>query len=102
MDISLGVAIGSSTQISLCIVPLCVLLGWAFGRPLDLNLQVFETASLFVTVITVAFISQDGKSNWLKGLTLVLAYVLMSASFFFHRARLSSVPAWGVVWLAGT
>ena len=37
-----------------------------------------------MTVITVAFVSQDGKSNWLKGLTLVLAYVLLSASFFFH------------------
>lgn len=100
MDISLGVAIGSSTQISLFVVPLCVLLGWLFERPLDLNLQVFETASLFVTVITVAFVSQDGKSNWLKGLTLVLAYVLMSASFFFHKARLpsscvpSDAPAW--------
>jgi Ca2+/H+ antiporter len=29
---------------------------------------------------------QDGRSNWLKGLTLILAYLLLSASFFFHKA----------------
>ena len=84
MDIALGVAIGSSTQISLLVVPVTVLLGWTMGQPLDLNLQMFETATLFTTVITVAVVSQDGKSNWLKGLTLVLAYILLSASFFFH------------------
>lgn len=95
MDISLGVAIGSSTQIALFVVPLCVLLGWMFDRPLDLNLQVFETASLFVTVITVAFVSQDGKSNWLKGLTLVLAYVLLSASFFFHKDAQLAMEGFG-------
>jgi len=85
MDISLGVAIGSSTQIALLVIPFCVIVGWFMDKPMDLNLQVFETATLFITVVTVAFVCQDGKSNWLKGLTLILAYILLSASFFFHK-----------------
>jgi Ca2+:H+ antiporter len=35
-------------------------------QPMDLNMEIFETATLFTTVVTVAFVCQDGKSNWLK------------------------------------
>ncbi|KAE8680293.1 Cytochrome c oxidase 15 [Hibiscus syriacus] len=58
LDVSLGVAIGSSTQISMFIIPFCVVTGWIFGRPVDLNFQPFETATLFMTVLYVAFITQ--------------------------------------------
>ena len=101
MDISLGVAVGSSTQIALLVIPFCVIVGWFMNKPMDLNLQMFETATLFTTVITVAFVCQDGRSNWLKGLVLILAYILLSASFFFHkdpaligRQAASSVREW--------
>jgi Ca2+:H+ antiporter len=85
MDISLGVAVGSATQIALLVIPFCVIAGWVIDQPMDLNMEVFETATLFTTVVTVAFVCQDGKSNWLKGLVLILAYLLLSASFFFHK-----------------
>ena len=101
MDISLGVAVGSSTQIALLVIPFCVIVGWFMDKPMDLNLQMFETATLFTTVITVAFVCQDGRSNWLKGLVLILAYILLAASFFFHkdpaligRSAASSVSEW--------
>ena len=85
MDISLGVAVGSATQIALLVIPFCVVTGWFMDQPMDLNMEVFETATLFITVVTVGFVCQDGKSNWLKGLVLILAYLLLSASFFFHK-----------------
>eukprot|EP00227_Mantoniella_beaufortii_P012769 CAMPEP_0197582066 /NCGR_PEP_ID=MMETSP1326-20131121/5391_1 /TAXON_ID=1155430 /ORGANISM="Genus nov. species nov., Strain RCC2288" /LENGTH=434 /DNA_ID=CAMNT_0043146083 /DNA_START=258 /DNA_END=1562 /DNA_ORIENTATION=- len=85
MDISLGVAVGSATQIALLVIPFCVIVGWFMDQPMDLNMEVFETATLFTTVVTVAFVCQDGRSNWLKGLTLILAYLLLAASFFFHK-----------------
>jgi Ca2+:H+ antiporter len=85
MDLSLGVAIGSSTQIALFVQPLCVLIAWAVNEPLDLNLQVFETVTLFVTVVAVALACSDGKSNWLKGLALLLCYLVLSAGFFYHK-----------------
>jgi len=85
MDISLGVAIGSSTQIALLVFPFCVLLGWVMDQPMDLNLEVFETSALCTTVIIVGFMVSDGKSNWLMGLTLVLAYLILACAFLFHR-----------------
>ncbi|KAK9281986.1 hypothetical protein L1049_004897 [Liquidambar formosana] len=62
LDITLGVAIGSSTQISMFVIPFCVVVGWVMGEPMDLNFQLFETATLFITVLVVAFMLQ-GHSN---------------------------------------
>ncbi|KAK4802269.1 hypothetical protein SAY86_000472 [Trapa natans] len=58
LDITLGVAIGSSTQISMFLIPFCVVVGWLMGQPMDLNFQLFETATLFVAVLVVAFMLQ--------------------------------------------
>ncbi|XP_039059777.1 vacuolar cation/proton exchanger 2-like [Hibiscus syriacus] len=85
LDISLGVAIGSSTQISMFGIPFCVVIGWMMGREMDLNFQLFETATLFITVIVVAFFLQEGTSNYFKGLMLILCYLIVSASFFVHE-----------------
>lgn len=85
LDISLGVAIGSSTQISMFVIPFCVVIGWIIGHPMDLNFQLFETAALFVTVIVVAFMLQEGTANYFKGLMLILCYLIVAASFYVHR-----------------
>ncbi|XP_020595460.1 vacuolar cation/proton exchanger 3-like [Phalaenopsis equestris] len=84
LDISLGVAIGSSTQISMFLIPFCVVIGWMMGERMDLNFQLFETATLFITVLVVAFMLQDGTANYFKGLMLILCYLIVAASFFVH------------------
>ncbi|XP_054818318.1 vacuolar cation/proton exchanger 3-like isoform X2 [Prosopis cineraria] len=84
LDISLGVAIGSSIQISLFVIPFCVVTGWIVGRPMDLNFQLFETTSLFIAVVIVAFMLHNGTSNYLKGLMLILCYLIVAASYFVH------------------
>ncbi|KAG4961689.1 hypothetical protein JHK87_038322 [Glycine soja] len=58
LDITIGVAIGSSTQISMFVIPFCVVVGWCMGKEMDLNFQLFETATLFITVLVVAFMMQ--------------------------------------------
>ncbi|KAJ8444895.1 hypothetical protein Cgig2_015241 [Carnegiea gigantea] len=66
LDITLGVAIGSSTQISMFVIPFCVVIGWMMGQPMDLNFRLFETATLFVTVLVVAFMLQGLSLTILK------------------------------------
>ncbi|XP_019153941.1 PREDICTED: vacuolar cation/proton exchanger 3-like isoform X2 [Ipomoea nil] len=84
LDISLGVAIGSSTQIAMFGIPFCVVVGWITGKPMNLDFQLFETATLFMSVLVVAFMLQDGTSNYFKGLMLLLCYLIVAASFFVH------------------
>lgn len=84
LDLALGVAIGSSTQIAMFVIPACVLLGWAMGQDLSLDFSIFETTTLFATVLVVTFYMIDGQSNWLKGVVLLLCYIIISASFYVH------------------
>ncbi|KAJ6993020.1 vacuolar cation/proton exchanger 3-like [Populus alba x Populus x berolinensis] len=89
LDISLGVALGSATQISLFVVPLCVVVAWMLGINMDLNFNLLETGALALSIITTAFTLQDGTSHYLKGLTLLLCYVVIAACFFVSKTPLN-------------
>lgn len=84
LDLSIGVAIGSSTQIALMVLPLLVILGWMTGRNMSLNFGGFEASSLFLTVVLVTFAIKDGTSTWLLGVVLIAAYLIISAGFLVH------------------
>ena len=63
VDLTLGVAIGSSTQISLMVLPLLVIIGWMIDKDLDLNFGPFAASTLGLSVITVTFAIKDGKDE---------------------------------------
>ncbi|XP_028764360.1 vacuolar cation/proton exchanger 3-like [Neltuma alba] len=91
LDISLGVALGSATQISLFVVPLCVIISWILGNKMDLNFNVVETGSLALAIIATAFTLQDGTSHYMKGFILLLCYVVIGACFFLQRTPFNQV-----------
>ncbi|CAI8612850.1 unnamed protein product [Vicia faba] len=66
LDISLGVALGSATQIAMFVVPLCVTVAWGMGVNMDLNFNLIETGSLAVAIIVTSFTLQDGTSHYMK------------------------------------
>ncbi|KAK8480038.1 hypothetical protein V6N11_020984 [Hibiscus sabdariffa] len=90
LDISLGVALGSATQISMFVVPLCIVVAWIMGIKMDLNFNLLETGSLALSIIAVAFTLQDGTSHYLKGLVLLLLYIVIGACFFVLKTPLSN------------
>ena len=67
MDLAIGVAVGSSMQIALLVIPFVVVLGWIMGtHDPDMNLafNAFQIILLFVSVLLVNYLIQDGKSHW--------------------------------------
>jgi Ca2+:H+ antiporter len=84
VDLALGVAIGSSTQVALCVLPALVIVGWMLNKDLDLNFGDFEASTLFASVIAVTFAIKAGKSNWLVGAALVVAYLIVAVAFWVH------------------
>ena len=82
LDLSIGVAVGSSIQIALFVIPLLVLLGWIMGKPLTMLFDPFESIVLFLSVLTVAFCINDGRSNWLEGMILMSVFSVLMPSFF--------------------
>ncbi|CAN1846409.1 Vacuolar cation/proton exchanger 1 [Linum perenne] len=85
LDISLGVALGSATQISMFVVPFCVLVAWIMHVDMDLDFSLLETGCLAFTIIITAFTLQDGTSHYMKGVVLVLCYIVISACFFVYK-----------------
>ncbi|KZV53424.1 vacuolar cation/proton exchanger 3-like [Dorcoceras hygrometricum] len=85
LDISIGLALGSATQIAMFVIPLSVLMSWIMGMDMDLDLNPLETSCLAMSILVTAFTLQDGKSHYLKGLVLVLCYVVMGACFYVLR-----------------
>ncbi|KAF9356104.1 hypothetical protein BGX34_010098 [Mortierella sp. NVP85] len=86
MDLAIGVAIGSSMQIALFVTPLMVIIGWVIDQPMTLFFNTFETCILFVAVLIVNYLIQDGESNWLEGVMLLGAYIIIAIAFFFYPA----------------
>ncbi|KAK8464469.1 hypothetical protein PHAVU_010G001500 [Phaseolus vulgaris] len=85
LDISLGVCLGSATQISMFVVPLCVIVAWILGIEMDLKFNLLESGSLTLAIITTAFTLQDGTSHYMKGLVLFLCYIVIGACFFVQK-----------------
>jgi Ca2+:H+ antiporter len=83
MDLSIGIAIGSSIQIALLIAPVTILIAWGLGLPLTLEFGLFETVAAFMAILVTNFIVQDGESNWLEGAMLLATYAIISIAFLF-------------------
>ncbi|WPT13173.1 hypothetical protein PSENEW3_00001017 [Picochlorum sp. SENEW3] len=78
MDAAISIAVGSSIQIAVFVLPVTVLVGWVIGRPFTLNFDPFAVTILTLSVVLAYFVTSDGKSNWLLGLQLILTYTLIS------------------------
>jgi Ca2+:H+ antiporter len=83
VDVTLEIAIGSSTQIALFVAPALVFISLLVGHPMDFVFSTFEVAAVAVSTFLVFMISIDGRSNWLEGAQLVGAYGIMAISFYF-------------------
>jgi Ca2+:H+ antiporter len=91
MDLSVSVALGSTLLVALLVVPLLVLLGPVLGHPLDLNFQIYELMAIATAVVVSNLVSLDGRSDWLEGVLLLAAYVILAAGFYFQSLPLASV-----------
>jgi Ca2+:H+ antiporter len=86
VDVTLEIAIGSSTQIALFVAPALVFISLFVGHPMDFVFSTFEVAAVALSTVLVFMISSDGRSNWLEGAQLTGAYIIMAISFFFVEA----------------
>src|SRR5262245_59348967 len=84
LDLTIGIAMGSSIQIALFVAPVLVLAsGFIAPQPLELSFSRPELGTLFLGVLVGAIVAGDGRSNWYKGVQLVLVYVMIAILFYF-------------------
>ncbi len=83
MDISMSIAVGSSTQIAMFVAPVLVFASLLLGHPMTFIFSVPELSAIGFTVVIVTFIAGDGKCHWLEGAQLLAAYAIIALAFFF-------------------
>ncbi|MGN6562965.1 MAG: calcium/proton exchanger, partial [Thermomicrobiales bacterium] len=84
MDLSLGIAVGSSTQVALFVAPLLVFISLLFSQHMNLLFTPFELVVIISAVLIANLIALDGESNWYEGAQLLAAYAIAAIAFFFH------------------
>ncbi|HEU4445279.1 MAG TPA: calcium/proton exchanger [Nitrososphaeraceae archaeon] len=85
IELSIGIAAGSGTQIALFVVPILVIAGILMNQPFSLVFTLFELVTIFLAAIILNLISRDGKSNWFEGILLTFVYVIIAIGFFFIK-----------------
>ncbi|HXH70240.1 MAG TPA: calcium/proton exchanger [Pyrinomonadaceae bacterium] len=97
MDLSLGIALGSSLQIALFVAPLLVFASYLFGRPMNLEFSVPEVVAVLASVFIVEQISSDGESNWIEGVQLLSLYAILGILFYFLPEAHSVAPGLEII-----
>jgi Ca2+:H+ antiporter len=83
IDLSIGIAAGSGTQIALFVVPVLVIFGIILNQPFTLEFTIYELVTLFLAAIILNLIAHDGKSNWFEGIMLTAVYIIIAIGFYF-------------------
>lgn len=84
MDLSVGITLGSSTQIALFAAPALVIMShWTGHGPMNLLFTPIEITALVLAIGITGQIAGDGDSNWFEGVQLIAVYLMLAAMFFF-------------------
>jgi len=83
MDLSVGIAIGSSLQIALFVAPLLLFVSYLLGKPMNLEFSQPEVFAVVASVYILFQISGDGETNWIEGVQLLSVYVILGILFFY-------------------
>ena len=83
MDISLNIAVSSSTQIAMFVAPVLIFVSLLLGHPMSILFSNFELIAVSAAVLIGVLISLDGKSHWLEGAQLLAVYVIVALAFLF-------------------
>jgi Ca2+:H+ antiporter len=84
MDLAVNIAIGSSAQIALFVVPVLVLVSFVLGPgPMPFVLNGFELAALLFAITIANQVTQEGESTWHEGILLLAVYSVFIVAFAF-------------------
>ncbi|HKD17749.1 MAG TPA: calcium/proton exchanger [Thermoanaerobaculia bacterium] len=83
LDLSIGIAMGSSVQIALFVTPVLVLFSQiAAPKPMDLVFGGGQVLLVLLTTLTVAFVTSTGHSTWYTGVQLLSVYAVFAVALY--------------------
>jgi Ca2+:H+ antiporter len=83
LDLSVGIALGSSAQIALFVAPVLVLLSLVISpEPLDLSFWPGAVVAMMFSTLTVTIVANSGRSAWFLGVLLLVVYATFALTLY--------------------
>jgi Ca2+:H+ antiporter len=89
LDLSVGIALGSASQIALFVAPILVLLSYIIG-PVPMNLQFWPGAvvMMLIATMTASLVTNSGRSAWFVGVLVLMVYLIFAMTLYLLPPRL--------------
>ena len=83
LDLSVGIALGSASQIALFVAPVLVLASYVNG-PAPMNLQFWPgaVAMILIATMTASLVSNTGRSSWFVGVLVITVYLIFALTLY--------------------
>jgi Ca2+:H+ antiporter len=88
LDLSVGIALGSASQIALFVAPVLVLLSYTIGpAPMDLQFWPGAVTMMLIATLTAALVTNSGRSAWFVGALLLVVYMIFAMTLYLMPPR---------------
>ncbi|MRR06315.1 MAG: calcium/proton exchanger [Deltaproteobacteria bacterium] len=83
LDLSVGIALGSASQIALFVAPVLVLASYFVGpTPMDLQFWPGAVVMILIATLTTALVTNSGKSTWFVGVLVLTVYLIFAMTLY--------------------
>ena len=90
LDLSVGIALGSASQIALFVAPVLVLVSYVIGpAPMDLQFWPGAVVMVLIATLTASLVTNSGRSAWFVGVLLLMVYVIFAMTLYLLPPRVS-------------
>lgn len=88
LDLSVGIALGSASQIALFVAPVLVLASYVIGpTPMDLHFWPGAVMMMLIATLTAALVTNSGRSAWFVGVLVLMVYLVFALSLYLLPPR---------------
>src|SRR4030095_2762848 len=88
LDLSIGIALGSASQIALFVAPVLVLLSDAMGpTPMDLQFWPGAVVMMLIATLTASMVTNGGRSSWFVGVLVLMVYLIFAMTLYLLPPR---------------
>jgi Ca2+:H+ antiporter len=88
LDLSVGIALGSASQIALFVAPVLVVLSYFVGpAPMDLQFWPGAVVMMLIATMTASLVTNSGRSAWFVGVLLLMVYVIFALTLYLLPPR---------------
>jgi Ca2+:H+ antiporter len=83
LDLTVGIALGSASQIALFVGPVLVLLSYVVGpSPMDLRFWPGAVVMMLIASLTTALVTNSGRPAWFVGVLVLMVYLILAMTLY--------------------